>query len=218
VMSHSAGLPWVPGYEEIFGTNGEGLEKTPEILRRLEAAAREWPPGSAHGYHGRTYGWLVEELVWRVSGTSVGALVREEIAGPLDLELDLGTPVERQHQVAPARDSRFLPSLGRVLLSGVCFVRSHHSWESRIGELLRRDAQRPQVYGDGRRSRRRRVRMPVTRVTRPVRHVQSLPYTAPLPTAGIHNGYRVLTPATIEKGHHGTRPRDRPRGWSRRVE
>ena len=101
LLSHSAGLVTVPGYEDLLSPDGEGWDRTDEIVRRLAAAAPEWPPGSAHGYHGLTIGWLVGELVRRVAGVSVGTLIREEVAGPLKLELDLGTPPERQHLVAP---------------------------------------------------------------------------------------------------------------------
>lgn len=101
VLSHSAGLISIPGYEEILGQNGEGWADTDEIVRRLAAAKPEWPPGTAHAYHGFTYGWLVGELVRRVTGVSVGTIIREEIAGPLDLELDLGTPPAKQSVVAP---------------------------------------------------------------------------------------------------------------------
>lgn len=101
VLSHSAGLPTVPRYDEVFGTNGQGFEQTAEILQRLAAAPPSWRPGTVHGYHGLTYGWLVGEIVRRAAGVSVGHVVQKHIAAPLDLDLDLGTPVERQHRVAP---------------------------------------------------------------------------------------------------------------------
>jgi CubicO group peptidase (beta-lactamase class C family) len=101
LLSHSAGLVTIPGYEDLLSPDGEGWDRTEEIVRRLESAVPEWEPGSTHGYHALTIGWLVGELVRRIAGRSVGALIREEIAGPLGLELDLGTPPERQHLVAP---------------------------------------------------------------------------------------------------------------------
>jgi CubicO group peptidase (beta-lactamase class C family) len=101
LLSHSAGLISVPGYADLLGGAGEGWEQTSWVLKRLEAASPWWAPGAHHGYHGITFGWLVGELVRRVSGSSVGTVIREEIAGPLGLELDLGTPAERQHLVAP---------------------------------------------------------------------------------------------------------------------
>lgn len=101
LLSHSAGVITIPGYADFLGPAGEGWERTGEILRRLQAAAPWWPPGSAHGYHGLTFGWLIGELARRVAGVSVGSVIRDEIAGPLGLELDLGTPADRQQLVAP---------------------------------------------------------------------------------------------------------------------
>jgi len=50
-------------------------------------------PGERNGYHGLTYGWLVGEVVRRVSGRSVGTFVRDEIAEPLGLDgLFIGVP------------------------------------------------------------------------------------------------------------------------------
>jgi CubicO group peptidase (beta-lactamase class C family) len=101
VLSHSAGLISVPGYEDLIKPDGAGWDQTDEIVRRLAAAVPEWPPGTAFGYHGITIGWLTGELVRRVSGKSLGTLVREEVAAPLGLQLDIGTPAERQGLVAP---------------------------------------------------------------------------------------------------------------------
>jgi CubicO group peptidase (beta-lactamase class C family) len=62
-------------------------------------AAQEpwWEPGSRHGYHLRTYGWLVGEIVRRASGKeSPGIYFRDEIAGPLGLDFHIGLD-ERHH-------------------------------------------------------------------------------------------------------------------------
>lgn len=101
LLTHAAGLIGVPRHQEIVGPNGEGWGNTGEILERLESATPEWPPGSGHSYHVLTYGWLVGELVRRVSGRSIGTFIRDEISTPLGIELDLGTPLDRQGLVAP---------------------------------------------------------------------------------------------------------------------
>lgn len=101
VLSHAAGLPTIPGYEDILTPDGVGWNRTEDILRRLESAVPEWQPGSTHGYHGLTYGWLLGEIVRRASGVSIGTVIRDEIVIPLGLELDLGTPVEKHDLVAP---------------------------------------------------------------------------------------------------------------------
>ncbi|GAA3680436.1 serine hydrolase domain-containing protein [Nonomuraea antimicrobica] len=87
VLTHQAGLPVV---EEPVPV--EEFEDHPAIAARLAGQAPLWEPGSAHGYHALTYGFLVGEVVRRVTGTSVGELVAGEIAGPLGLELWVGAP------------------------------------------------------------------------------------------------------------------------------
>jgi CubicO group peptidase (beta-lactamase class C family) len=66
-------------------------------------AAQEpwWEPGSRHGYHLRTYGWLVGEIVRRVSGKeSPGIYFRDEIAGPLGLDFHIGLEERHHNRVA----------------------------------------------------------------------------------------------------------------------
>ena len=101
VLSHRSGVITVPGYAEFMKPTGEGWDKTDEIVRRLAAATPSWPPDSTHGYHGLTFGWMVGEIVRRITGASLGTYLREEIARPMGLELDLGTPQDRQRLIAP---------------------------------------------------------------------------------------------------------------------
>src|SRR5581483_18816 len=54
------------------------------MVAALAAQQPAWPPGTAHGYHGRTFGWLVGEVIRRVSGRTPGRFLAEEIAAPLD--------------------------------------------------------------------------------------------------------------------------------------
>ena len=60
-----------------------------------------WEPGTKHGYHALTFGWLVGELVRRVSGKSLGTFFRDEVAEPLGLDFHIGTGAELDHRVAP---------------------------------------------------------------------------------------------------------------------
>ncbi|MEV0829826.1 serine hydrolase domain-containing protein [Nonomuraea rubra] len=87
LLSHQAGLPVL---EEPVPV--EEFEDQPAIAARLAGQRPLWEPGSAHGYHALTYGFLVGEVVRRVTGKSVGELVSAEIAGPLGLELWMGAP------------------------------------------------------------------------------------------------------------------------------
>ncbi|MDP1818363.1 MAG: serine hydrolase domain-containing protein [Acidimicrobiales bacterium] len=96
LLCHKAGLPYV----DAKVTFEEMLEWDP-VIRALEVQAPVWEPGTAHGYHATTYGWLVGEVVRRITGKSLGTFFADEIAGPLGLEFWIGLPDEQQHRVAP---------------------------------------------------------------------------------------------------------------------
>src|SRR5262249_19641580 len=70
------------------------------MTRALERQAPWWPPGTAHGYHVNTFGFLVGEAVRRATGTTVGALLRAEIAGPLGADAHIGLAAREHHRVA----------------------------------------------------------------------------------------------------------------------
>ena len=67
----------------------------------LAAQTPLWEPGTAHGYHTLTYGWLVGEVIRRITGTSPGAFVAERIAGPLRADFWIGLPEDRESRVTP---------------------------------------------------------------------------------------------------------------------
>jgi CubicO group peptidase (beta-lactamase class C family) len=87
VLSHQAGLPHIEG---TF-TLEEALSWGP-VVRALAAEAPQWPPGTRHGYHMRSYGWLTGELLRRVTGLPPDRLLQEWLAGPLALALWYGVP------------------------------------------------------------------------------------------------------------------------------
>lgn len=69
----------------------------------VEALAKQkpfWQPGSMHGYQALTFGWLVGEVVRRVSGKSLGTFFREEVAEPLGLDFWIGLPEEHEQRVS----------------------------------------------------------------------------------------------------------------------
>jgi len=95
VLSHRAGLPAVrrrlpPG----------AMFEWDLMCSALAAQEPWWGPGSAHGYHVNTYGFLVGEVIRRVTGRSVGALVADWIAGPIGADLSIGIPADRDGEVA----------------------------------------------------------------------------------------------------------------------
>jgi CubicO group peptidase (beta-lactamase class C family) len=194
LLAHSAGVITIPGYEELLTPQGAGWDKTDEILRRLEHTAPEWTPGTDHGYHALTWGWLVNELVLRVTGISIGTILRTEIAQPLGLELDLGTPAEHQHLVAPV----ILPGPGAVALSAEQEnMFAPDSLFSRA--LLTVDgasilSTADTFFAD---TERLAMELPSSNGTSTARSVATL-YGA-LANGGQQRGVRVLDPATIDR-------------------
>lgn len=95
LLSHQAGLPLVDGpltFEEACAWH--------PVIRALEAQKPLWQPGTEHGYHGITYGFLVGEVVRRITGKSLGTFFAEEVAAPLGLSAWIGLPEEHEERVA----------------------------------------------------------------------------------------------------------------------
>jgi CubicO group peptidase (beta-lactamase class C family) len=118
VFSHQAGLPYVEG----DFTLEQSLSWQP-MVDALAAQAPIWEPGTKHGYHMRTYGWLAGEIIRRADPQhrSVGALLRADVAGPLDVDFWIGLPESLEPRVArlvpPKSDLRAaLRALGDDLL------------------------------------------------------------------------------------------------------
>jgi CubicO group peptidase (beta-lactamase class C family) len=99
VLAHRAGLVDVPG---TF-TLAEVLAADP-VVGALAAMRPDWAPGTRHGYHTRSFGWLAGELIRRQSGLSPGAAWRREIADPLKIDAWIGLP-----SCAHPRCARLIP-------------------------------------------------------------------------------------------------------------
>ncbi|HWC79396.1 MAG TPA: serine hydrolase domain-containing protein [Pseudonocardiaceae bacterium] len=95
LLSHQAGLPVLDTPVPV----AEALAWQP-MVDALAAQKPVWEPGTAHGYHGRTYGWLVGEVIRRVSGRTPGTFFAEEIAGPLGLDFFIGLPESARPRVS----------------------------------------------------------------------------------------------------------------------
>jgi CubicO group peptidase (beta-lactamase class C family) len=91
LLGHRAGLaavrPVLPG---------EALYDWDAMCAALAAETPWWEPGTAHGYHAVTFGWLVGEVVRRITGKSLGTYFRDEVAQPLGLDFHIGVP-EPEH-------------------------------------------------------------------------------------------------------------------------
>lgn len=98
LLSHSAGL-------HRIRTVIDGAYRMLDWDYMVDALARAAPayvPGTANGYHALTYGWLVGEVVRRVSGKPLDVFVQDEVAAPLGVDgLFLGCPPAERGRVAP---------------------------------------------------------------------------------------------------------------------
>ncbi len=93
LLAHTAGLPdWEGPVDELYDW--------PSATARLAGQAPRWEPGSAAGYHSLTQGFLVGEVVRRITGRSVGEYFAEEVAGPLGADFHIGLSAEHDHRVA----------------------------------------------------------------------------------------------------------------------
>jgi CubicO group peptidase (beta-lactamase class C family) len=94
-LCHKAGLASVEGtltLQEVFAWD--------PVVAAIAAQAPNWEPGTQHGYHARSYGWITGELVRRVTGKTLGRFFADEIAAPLGLEFWIGLPEAEEVRVA----------------------------------------------------------------------------------------------------------------------
>ena len=183
LLSHRAGLaavrePLAPG--SLYDWD-----------RMVGALARQepwWTPGEAHGYHAVTFGFLVGELVRRISGRSLGTYFREELAEPLGIDFHIGLPEELEGRVADLVQGPVHPSeqpnlmeeifaqpdsmLGKAFLNPVLDPQDVNTRAWRAAEI-------PAANGHGTAAALARI------------------YAA-LSVGGALDGVHVLTPATIE--------------------
>ena len=92
LMSHSAGLC-------AFDERVDALDY-PAVVHALERQTPLWPPGTTHGYHARTFGYLTDELARRISGETIGKYWRSVFADPMKLDIWIGLPDFEHTRVA----------------------------------------------------------------------------------------------------------------------
>lgn len=97
LLSHQSGLEWIEGADHL---SLEDVLDWDLVVEALAEQAARYKPGTSHGYHAVTYGWLVGELIRRVSGTTVGGYVQREFADILELDLWIGLPHQHHDRVS----------------------------------------------------------------------------------------------------------------------
>src|SRR5436190_18474456 len=101
LLSHQAGLCALDRRVDVVEYDA--------VIQALEAQKPLWPPGTAHGYHARTFGFLLDELVRRIAGKSLSEYWQENFARPLNLDFWIGLPKDENSRVA----TMYAPKSGR---------------------------------------------------------------------------------------------------------
>jgi CubicO group peptidase (beta-lactamase class C family) len=96
LLGHTSGLS---GWEEQLAP--EMLADWERCTSLLAAQTPWWEPGTASGYHAVTQGYLVGEVVRRITGLSLGRFFKETVADPLGADFHIGLPPEADPRVAP---------------------------------------------------------------------------------------------------------------------
>ena len=96
----------------------------------LAAEAPWWEPGSASGYHALTFGFLVGEIVRRITGRTLGTFLRDEVTRPLGADFHIGLPESEDGRVA----EMIPPTASEAAAAG---PQAQIDPESMLGKLMR---------------------------------------------------------------------------------
>ena len=105
ILNHSAGLPALR--TEVKEGGFLDWDYMVELLEKEEPF---WVPGEETGYHMMTTGWLVGEIIRRVSGKSLGKFFNDEIREPYNLDYWIGLPESEEERVAHITPFRSSPT------------------------------------------------------------------------------------------------------------
>jgi CubicO group peptidase (beta-lactamase class C family) len=107
-LTHMAGVPTLPCY-----TTPEDFLDWDRMCRTIAGTAPAWEPGTQHGFHEWTYGWLIGEVVRRATHRPIAWVLAEEIARPLQAERELffGVPGEQLPRLARLEDRNWTAAL-----------------------------------------------------------------------------------------------------------
>jgi CubicO group peptidase (beta-lactamase class C family) len=177
LMSHSAGLS---GFHEPMSKHD--IYDWDKVTTLLAAQAPFWEPGTAPGYHAVTQGFLVGEVVRRITGYSLGTVFRTEIAEPLGADFHIGLPASEDARVAeliqPPRGTGIADMTDRPLTANMATNPAIDPRETRTREW--RGAEIPAANGQGN--------------ARSVALVQTL-----VANGGVSNGKRILSEAGVRR-------------------
>jgi len=103
MLSHQCGLAALAENADVFDHRA--------VVSIVEQTLPEWSPGGGHGYHPRTYGFLLDECVRKLGGRTLGEVWNEEIARPMSIDFWIGLPEREWGRVAKLVPGRAKPSV-----------------------------------------------------------------------------------------------------------
>ncbi|OIJ68711.1 serine hydrolase domain-containing protein [Streptomyces mangrovisoli] len=185
LLSHRAGLCGLRQPHAL-----EQLYDWESTTGRLAATEPWWEPGTVSGYHALTYGFLVGEVVRRVSGMLPGALLEQEVTGPLGIDFTIGLPEKESGRAAelvhaPAVASAEQGSvLGRLTPMAIAALANPLAGAAEANTPQWRAAEIPAANGHG--------------TARAVAALYGV-----FAGRGSHGGRRVLSPQAAERVREG---------------
>jgi CubicO group peptidase (beta-lactamase class C family) len=202
VLSHTSGVATVDGHQTLLSLDdGTGWDATGSLEAALAGTAPSWEPGTRHGYHALTFGWLVGALVRRISGRSLGAFLEQEVRRPLGLDhLCLGTPPALHPRLAVLHSlaSLQLPERARAAMEALlAAARDEHTVTGRAFVARGGRGILDTVHVLGQDARFRAAEQGAANATGTARSVARL--YALLAGGGALDGLRLVSPASIER-------------------
>jgi CubicO group peptidase (beta-lactamase class C family) len=111
LLSHTAGLP---GFDEILEV--KDFYNWKKVTETLSHQKPWWDDRKRSGYHAFTFGFLLGEVVKRVSNKSLGQFLKEEITGPLDIDFHIGLSDLERSRVAELIPPKMGGIKGKIMM------------------------------------------------------------------------------------------------------
>ncbi len=188
LLSHRAGLPAVRRHlpmDAYFNWN--------VMCSALAAHETWWEPGTRHGYHAITFGYLIGEVIRRITGKTPGTYLRDEIARPLNLDMHIGVDASFDARIAELIGAQPPPPDKPDPLAEMARDPESVTYKAIANP-------RPVIDPALVNSREwRGAEVPAANGHATARSLATL-YGA-LATSGKVNGYQVLTPESIKRAH-----------------
>ncbi|GGX75399.1 serine hydrolase domain-containing protein [Streptomyces minutiscleroticus] len=179
LLSHRAGLA---GLREPLSL--EQFYDWDEVTGRLAAEEPWWEPGTRSGYHALTYGFLVGEVVRRVSGLLPGAFLEREVTGPLGIDFTVGLPEAEAGRAAELVQQRPAAAPGELSPLFVAALANPPTGAAAANSPAWRAAEIPAANGHG--------------TARAVAALYGI-----FAGRGAYGGHRVLSPEAAERVREG---------------